>query len=143
MFELRIFVDGVDLIELARQAEVAFGEKIAGKYAGMLWWERDLDELPSHFLGHPDPSHQYHHRVQLLECECFEPGCWPLVCRIDVTDDEVRWSDFHQPHRSGRTVSYGENKQFTPDVWDYGDFGFTFEREQYEQALRDVIASCS
>ena len=130
--EVRIIIDGADLIDLAREVELPFATRegspdIAGGYAGL---KRAAVTPPStHFLGEPNSRiHEWSDRIQVLECDgCREPGCWPLFCRIEVTEDRVRWSDFEQPHRSG---SGGGSK------WDHRDLGpFEFDRAQYERAL--------
>jgi len=64
---------------------------------------------------------QAKHRVPLLVCDCGEPGCWPLMATVEVTDHEVVWRDFRQPHR---------------EKWDYTALGpFTFDRAEYARAL--------
>ena len=68
----------------------------------------------------------------MLNCECGIPGCWPLLCRIEVRDDRVIWSDFEQPHRSAPK---------SRRVWSYEGFGpFVFEWAQYEAALEALRA---
>ncbi|MEA2562332.1 MAG: hypothetical protein QOH06_3836 [Acidobacteriota bacterium] len=54
-----------------------------------------------YFLGNPAwDIYCYGDKIQVLVCECGEQGCWPLVCRIEVGDDRVIWSDFEQPYRA-------------------------------------------
>lgn len=48
-------------------------------------------------------------KTVLLGCECGEPGCWPLMARVEVGAEQVAWSDFEQPHRR--------------DNWAYAGFG--------------------
>ena len=117
---VRLFVNGRDLIELARDFEAPFASELAGAY-GLL---PAADVLPParHFLGEPDRMYAGgDHRTMLLGCDCGEPGCWPLEARIAVTADTITWLDFSQPLR--------------PE-WSYRNFGpFVFDRGQYEGAL--------
>jgi hypothetical protein len=130
--EVRVIVDGRDLVDLVRAVEqaqaVAEGHpQIAGDYAGLEL--RSVAPPSKHFWGEPSsPIYGRSGRVQVLECSgCREPGCWPLFCRIDVTQDHVRWSNFENGHR--------------PD-WDYGDLGpFEFDRRQYEAALHRLAVA--
>ena len=92
--EVRVLIDGRDLIELARAVEVEFAAadgqpQLAGAYRGLdpvLW--RELPE------AYGDG------RAAVLACECGQPGCWPLRVRITVARETVTWSDFEQPHRA-------------------------------------------
>jgi len=125
--QIRIQVNGTDLPELVREAELpsarAEGEEdMAGTYVGLVPGYIRID-LASQFLGgggtslNPGPQE----KTALLTCECGDVGCSPFLARVTVTDDKVTWDEFEQPTR--------------PD-WDYEGFGpFTFARSQYEQAL--------
>ena len=87
--EHRIEIDGIDLAELARAVERPFATaeghpSIAGAYSGL----DPADVLPPsrHFLGESQGIYRYDRRTQVLGCECGEPGCWPLVCLLEVSD---------------------------------------------------------
>jgi hypothetical protein len=132
---IRIFLNGRDLVDLLRKTELPFAhregaESIAGAYSGL---PPGPDTCPpsKHFLG--DPSweiYRYGNKTQVLGCECGEPGCWPLVCRITIDGAVVRWTEFEQPHRSG------ENSL---PAWSYDAFGpFQFDRQQYEAAVQQL-----
>lgn len=134
--ELRIVINGRDLIELVREVELPFARRegnksIAGSYAGLIGDERLLP--PSkHFLGEPSQrGYCYDDKVMVLGCDCGIAGCWPLICRITADETSVVWSDFEQPHRSsGRALP----------AWEYAALGpFEFEREEYEAALRGAL----
>jgi hypothetical protein len=119
-------------VDLAAAQERPYAERegapeIAGEYTG-LRADRSTCPPAHHFLGNPSwDIYRYGEKIQVLVCECGEPGCGPLVCRIEVGDDRVVWSDFEQPHRSAP-----KSKR----VWNYEGFGpFVFERAQYEAAL--------
>jgi hypothetical protein len=129
---LRILVNGCDLADLARDVELPFArredaESIAGAYSG-LPPNRDICPPSKHFLGQPSTVlYRYGDKVQVLGCECGEPGCWPLICRIEVGQTRVRWTDFEQPHRSG---------DGSRPSWSYDALGpFEFDRRQYELAV--------
>jgi hypothetical protein len=125
---LRVSVDGRDLADVIAEVERPHAEAeghpgMEGGYSGLppSW----LDEgLRAHYLGGPE-SHLAsgpRDKTVLIGCPCGEPGCWPLMAQVEVTGQEVRWSDFEQPHRRGR--------------WSYDDFGpLVFDRRQYEAAL--------
>jgi hypothetical protein len=132
---VRVFINGRDLSALAGRVEAPFAEaegspSIAGAYSG-LPPTSDVCWPSQHFLGRPvAPLYQYGEKVQVLGCECGEPGCWPLVCRIEERGSHVIWRDFEQPHRT-------ESKGHSP--WRYDALGpFEFERAAYEQAVRNL-----
>ena len=126
---IRIEIDGCDLAELIRSVELPFAtaeghERIAGKYVGLRPWQLD-STAADHFMGGPD-SHLCcgpHDKTVLLGCECGKPGCRPLMAQVVVSDRDVAWRSFEQPHRRGR--------------WEYDAFsGFVFDRAEYEAALQ-------
>jgi len=120
-----IRVDDRPLIDIIREVELpiadAAGERnLAGSY-GYLSAETVL--LPSrHLSGEATRAlFVYGEKLSVLECECGCEGCWSLSVRITVTEDEVIWSDFQQPHR---------------DNWAYPEtLRLVFDRGPYEQAL--------
>lgn len=117
----RFSIDGRDLVEWVREFEVPFAGPLAGAYSPIR--SEEVAPLSDSLPGRPTPIYSGGDgRSILLECECGEPGCWPLDARVVVTDESVTWTDFRQPYRP---------------AWDYGQFGpFVFKREQYESALR-------
>lgn len=129
-----ILIDGEQLEALVERHElpIATAEgkpSLAGTYIGL-----DVNTVapPSrHFLGAPSwEIYRYGERLQVLGCECGDPGCWPLVCRIQLRNDQIEWSDFCQAQRSGHNS--------LPE-WSYADFGpFVFNREAYERALQEI-----
>jgi hypothetical protein len=124
-FELRLLVNGRDLIDLAREVEQPFAEAdgqpdLAGSYQGL----PPLQVLPPapHFLGQPVEELSEEGRAYLLGCTCGHPGCSPFLAQITVTQDTVTWSAFQHGNR--------------PE-WKLDRMGpFTFDRRQYESALR-------
>jgi hypothetical protein len=129
---IRVRINGHDLADLVQVVELPFAEaegapEIAGAYAG-LPPGKGICPPSRHFYGEPAwEVYDYGGRTQVLQCDCGEPGCWPLVCRIELTDDQVVWSGFEQPHRASER---GRSR------WTYETFGpFHFERRQYETAL--------
>jgi len=118
-------IDGRLLCDIIREVELPYAEReghpsIAGKYSGI---PEEMAFLPSqHFLGEPEPLYCGEEgTVYLMVCDCGEPGCWPFEARVTITEAEVRWSTFRQPHRPS---------------WDYSHFTLRFNRDQYESALK-------
>lgn len=165
-YELRLLIDGVDLVDLIRPVELPFATAEgnpanAGRYSG-LHWPQSMGHvlLLEHYLGQPDPYYSYKGRTQILGCECGEPGCWPLVCRIVANARTVEWSDFQQCHRVGRPLPRRLRalaretdrsglrpavraelalREAVSGVWTYDSIGpFVFDRAQYEEALLAV-----
>jgi len=128
---IELCINGQDFIEMVRRAELRFAEaeghaRIAGAYAGLP--ARVCAPPSRHFWGEAE-SGRRDGKVALLTCRgCGEIGCWPLLVRIVVGPWQVVWSEFEQPHRSGR----GRVR-----AWDYDGFGpFVFDRDQYQEALQ-------
>jgi hypothetical protein len=124
--QIRIEVNGSDLVELVRRAELPAAEaddepELAGTYVGLVPGYIRMD-LAGQFLGGSGAwlYSEGEGKTALLSCNCGEVGCSPLLARVTVDEDTVTWDDFEQPTR--------------PD-WDYDGFSFTFARPQYEQAL--------
>lgn len=130
---VEILIDGKLLTDNVRDAESESATKeghpdLAGKYSGLPWEVIPTDLLLGQATGiwRVLEANQGE-RVPVLICDCGEPGCWPLVATIEVTDDRVTWSDFRQPHRKH---------------WDHSRLGpFSFDRTQYLAALHE--ARCS
>jgi hypothetical protein len=127
--QIRIEVNGTDLVDLVRQAELPSAEgddepELAGTYVGLVPGYIRMD-LAGQFLGGSGTwlYSEGEGKTALLSCNCGEVGCSPLLARVTVDEDTVTWDEFEQPTR--------------PD-WDYDGFGFTFARPQYEQALLDL-----
>lgn len=122
---LAVYVDGVRLQELVRPVERPFADRegkpdLAGRYAGLA--DRAVRWPSPHFLGEPILSWFGDGDTVLLGCICGEAGCWPLTARVDVADRTVTWHSFRKGHRD----------------WDLSALGtLTFDREQYERALRE------
>lgn len=131
---IAIVINDRDLIEWVREVELPYAERegaseIAGSYAPL---PAETVLLPSrHMLGEPEARYASRDgRTQIFVCgDCQEDGCWPLSVRIEVDEDTVRWRDFEQPHRR----LPGPHTQ----EWTYEGIGpFTFDRRQYEAAIR-------
>jgi hypothetical protein len=128
--QIKIRVNGVDLPELVREAELPSArtddeEDLAGNYIGLVAGYMRVD-LAGQFLGGQGrPMFTgSEDKTALLGCGCGEVGCSPLMARVTVTDETVTWDEFEQPTR--------------PD-WDYDEFGpFTFDRSEYERALMAI-----
>ena len=128
---VRFRIDGVDLRDLLRDAELAMGATpaIAGVYDGP---QVAVIEPPSrHMFGEPASgwisSASVPGTVLLLGCTCGTEGCWPLHVRIEVQEQLVRWSAFINPFR---------------EEWTYAGLGpFEFEMEQYRRELEALKES--
>jgi hypothetical protein len=125
---VRVLINSEDLITMLEKHEALFAKAegypgIAGGYMGL---PSKVALPPSeHFLGRPESLYDYDGMTEILTCECGEPGCWPFLVKIELSDHLVTWSDFAQPHREGQ--------------WHYDGFGpFTFDRKQYESALQEA-----
>jgi hypothetical protein len=132
--EIEIEINSESLVAKLKAFEMPFAQaegspRIAGGYSGL---PASSYLLPSrHFYGEQAHPETREGRVELLLCrDCGEIGCWPILARIEVAEDQVTWSDFQQPHRTGPGKSA---------VWDYSHFGpFVFERVQYDEALQEA-----
>jgi hypothetical protein len=120
------FLGGVSLRDLVRTVELPFARRegnpdLAGSYAGLAgegvrWPSR-------HFLGEPVLSWFGDGDTVLLGCVCGDWGCWPFTATVAVADEVVTWSGYRTGHRD----------------WDYRELrDITFDRGQYEQALRET-----
>lgn len=128
---VEVFVNGLDLRDLAGEAEFPFAARegtphLAGDYVGLpaeavFWPSRRL-------LGEPEDSwDDWEGRISVLGCGCGVVGCWPLQARIVAHKDVVVWDDFVQPHRPR---------------WDHPELGpFAFDRGAYEAELRRAPTS--
>ncbi len=126
-----ILINERSLREIIREVERPFAAAegspdLAGGYRG-LHPEQVL--APSRqLLGEPLKGLRHVSRdpfdVAIFVCAgCGEPGCWPLMVRVEVHEHNVVWSGFNQPHRR--------------DKWSYEALKpFTFDRAQYEWALQ-------
>jgi hypothetical protein len=133
--EIDIEINDESLVAKLQRHELPFAQaegspSIAGSYSGLPACAY-LDT--QRWLGQTSQT-EARDRVELLLCrDCGEIGCWPILAKITAEEEQVTWSDFQQPHRTG-----GGN---TP-MWDYRGFGpFVFDRVQYEQAIETAARS--
>jgi hypothetical protein len=135
-------INGRSLLELIRELEVPLvrkevEERLAGgeppeavtlEPGGYLPLPAHLVFLPSrHLLDQPqspgfvlEPDDPQRGKTRLLGCTCGVSECWMLTVRVELSADEVRWSDFTQFHRQH---------------WRYDLGPFVFRRVDYERAL--------
>ncbi|HVG00174.1 MAG TPA: hypothetical protein VND68_10075 [Chloroflexia bacterium] len=134
--ETVILVNGRGLVDLLREYELPMATDdghpdIAGGYMGL----PPEDVLPPsrHFLGEPRwEVYRDGEKVSVLDCTCGTPGCWSFLAKITINEESITWSDFEQVHRREDHPNGG---------WSYAGLGpFTFDREQYLGALRNVEA---
>ena len=126
---LNFYINNKNLIDILREFETQFDEKIAGEYDGILLGYYDNINIVDHFMGRTQDktSLNYWGKIQLLGCTCFEPSCWPFLTDIIVNEDSVIWTGFQQPFRSNGSRA---------GTWDYSGLGiFEFNRAQYEEEI--------
>ncbi|MCX4775443.1 hypothetical protein [Streptomyces sp. NBC_01264] len=119
-------IDGAPLTGLIDGFEISAKMEPAGDaYGGLIPAFFRFGPMQDHFLGRSTSA--MGPKTPVLGCECGEWGCWPLMARITATANLVTWDAFEQPHRETR---------------DYMPFGpFRFDRHQYDDALRALIAA--
>lgn len=132
---VNIYIDGRALTDIMREFESEMAKReghpdLAGGYSPFI----NSQAAGNHYLGrHSEKWGESNSKTALLECECGCPGCWPLLCRIEIGEDEVKWKEFEQPHRGPDSGA---------SFWDYSSFdGFTFSKEQYLAALAALAMS--
>jgi len=122
LVEVVPYVDGRSLVDLVGRFERLRGYSPAGAYGGL---------VPAYFR-YGDAAHQWYGRGRtpagghawVLACDCHEAACWPFEVTVDAGATTVAWRDLTQP--------------FRPE-WDYSGLGaFTFDRAQYDEAVRRV-----
>ena len=130
--QVRIFIDGRDLIEMLKKFEKPFADRegapnIAGAYSGL----PEPAATTERFLGLADTGYgDCDDKVAVLECECGWEGCWPFAVRIEVSEATVVWTQFEQPHRGAHSAQ---------PHWDYEGFGpFTFDKNQYLHEIKKL-----
>jgi hypothetical protein len=126
---VNIYIDGRALTAIMREFESEMAEReghpdLAGGYAPFV----NSQAAENHYLGrHSEKWGESKTKTALLECECGCSGCWPLLCKIEIGQVEVKWKEFEQPHRGPNSAA---------SFWDYSSFnGFTFSKDQYFAAL--------
>ena len=114
-------VDGVPLTTLVHAFERAADmEPRTEPYGGLIPANFRFERASEHYFARTVTQPKTE-KTPLLGCSCGEWGCWPLLARIDVQPDLVRWRDFEQPHRPAR---------------DYSALGpFEFDRADYDAAV--------
>ncbi|RJO74014.1 hypothetical protein D5S18_18770 [Nocardia panacis] len=120
-------IDGVPLTDLIDRFELDAGMHPAGgAYGGLIPAHARTLRMDDHFHGRSTMATGS--KTPVLVCDCGEWGCWPLLAEITVTDDLVIWDCSEQPRRAR----------------DYSAFGpFRFDRNQYDDALRDLTRPIS
>ena len=116
-------IEGVPLTKLIDGYELRAGmDPAGGVYGGLIPSSYPFGAMERHFRG--GSTETFGPATPVLGGECGDWGCWPLLCRISVTDHVVTWDEFAQPRRPVR---------------DYTRFGpFRFTRDMYEDALADL-----
>lgn len=121
-------VDGTPLTRLLEDYERMRGYEPAGGYGGLIPSWFNYGPLERYFMGE-NSDEIWRQGYYLLGCVCGEVGCWPLVTRIELEEQQVIWREFCQPFRPER---------------DYASFGpFKFDRQQYSGAVADLASHFS
>jgi hypothetical protein len=124
-------IDGKPLSSLIAEFEAANGytDPAAG-YGGLAPDYFNYGPLLPYFCadaGNQGDSDR-NEEIYVLGCECGEVGCWPLMTSVTRLGTGYQWSAFRHPYRPQRN---------------YEGFGpFTFERHQYENAVREAVLKC-
>jgi hypothetical protein len=131
---VEIKIDRVDLIKIARRYEKKIDEcKKKKKLAGAYGYISKPDDPFKFFLGQDIDANYDDGKTGVLECECGNYGCWPLLCRIKEENGNVTWSDFENVHRNGRVPENG--------IWVYNtDFKFEFNKVDYMESLKKTFS---
>jgi len=121
-------IDGKMLSDSVHFYERSNEFDLAGSYGGLIPDFFDYGPLDRYFLGQAASTYWKNlGGIYVLGCQCGEVGCWPLVCKVSVTENDVTWSHFKQPFRRTR---------------DYSRFGpFVFCKTDYEVTVRELSAT--
>jgi hypothetical protein len=115
-------VDGASLTALVEAYERAKEYHHPGGYGGIPTRRFKRTLLDGYGKNE---SHYGKGNIYLLGCTCGEVGCRPLIASVYQKEDTITWDGFVRPQRRQR---------------DYSEFGpFTFGREQYKNAVQDLL----
>lgn len=115
---VHILINGVPLVEILREFERQFDQKLAGAYSDIAAVELDRNALAG------DGSGDW---IDVLTCTCGIVGCWSFQVKVRADKEMVNWHAFQQPHRVSGSAA-GE--------WSYSTFGaFQFDRVSYSHQL--------
>ena len=118
-YDMEFCVDGRRFLDMIKEFETPFAEKLAGEYSNRFYGDYTTDFL----LGREPDCGEKDDKTELLCCTCGCLGCWPLAVRIRVVENSVIWESFEQPHRN----------------WSYAGFGpFEFDLQQYQAAIAKI-----
>jgi len=124
LLSIEPLIDGTPLVQLIQIFEKEHCFARPGKYAGIIPQHFNIGPLDRYFMGDHGPESLWAEGIELLSCTCGEFGCWPLIARVVVEENLIRWCDFRQPHRP---------KQ------DYAEFGsIIFDADQYRHVVGDL-----
>jgi len=106
----------------------AFARRYGGaggsRFGGLIPAYFNYGPFEAYFAGQGYCAGETSGEIYVLGCECGEVGCDPFTTVVTLGDDTVTWDAFANGAGAG-----------------YAALGpFIFEREQYEEAVRDMIA---
>ena len=117
----------VPLLDIVAKYERQAAENTGDKYTGAGYTYQISIDLYCQLLEKAGLASD--DEPELLICTCLTDGCWPLLVTIEETDTGIKWSNFHNHHRSGNDE----------DSWDYSCFpAYEFEKQAYYEALEKL-----
>lgn len=120
----QVLIDDRPLLELFRNYELQFDDKINGAYTDSLSeWE------VSNALS------QVNQRFTPLGCDCGVVECWFVTGQVISMDEYVCWGRWVNPYRDKR------DRKDEGLFWSYKEFpAIVFEAKQYKAAIRTALA---
>lgn len=122
-------IDGKSLISVLKKFELPFAKReghleLAGDYKGVPI--NYIESVSDYYLGLKQEQ-WLDGKTVILDCPCLCVGCWSFVTKINIDGNSIVWTEFEQICR---------------DNWDYSKFDdFTFDKVQYENALKEIVNS--
>ena len=124
---VQIEIDGTDLYHLILEADPYRSADDDPGHTGPGLRPEAVVPPSTHWLGSPSPDLSEEDLALVYDCGCGTWRCDGVLAQIRVTDEDVVWSGFRGPRHED---------DYTP----YSVGPFRFDRQQYEEALRQVRA---
>lgn len=119
----QVLIDDVPLLQMFRDYELKFDDKINGAYTDV--------------LTEVDVRHALNHLGQTftpLGCDCGVVECWFVTGQVTSMDEYVCWGRWVNPYRDKR------DRKDEGLFWSYKEFpAIVFEAKQYETAIRIAL----
>ena len=140
---INIYINERNLIDLVQEIErredpVQPSEPLPQSYVGL--HPEYYRDFAREFLG----QHERGNSI-LLICTCLEDMCNCITGKVEINPGTVTWSDIKSPWLSSKSPSpWVDFEDAEKAGWypvDYSALGpFTFNRRQYEDALKSLMA---